>query len=96
MAYYVISSTGEAMSRTSMQQVTRQESEMTDNKMLFQEFDADIWHQLQDNDFPDKDNKLNPEDGWAEFSEHDEDFMEEFNKVINAEAIGEADDEFIP
>jgi hypothetical protein len=52
MTCYVLSSTGEAMSRTAMQQVTCQESQMTENKTLFQEFDAEIQHRLRNNDFP--------------------------------------------
>ena len=50
---------------------------------------------MKDDNFQVDDNKPNPED-WAEFMEHDPDFMEEFNRVIDNEEIPEADEELLP
>ena len=65
------------------------------NKTLFTDYDAEIKRRLNDDDFQIDGDKPNPED-WAEFMEHDPDFMEEFQRVIDNEEVPEADAEFTP
>ena len=95
MSYYVLTQTCQVVSRTSVQRITNLERQVDANKKWFIEYDTKIKTRLKDNNFQVDGNKPNPED-WAEFMEHDPDFMEEFNRVIDNEEIPEADEEFTP
>ena len=95
MAYYVLAPTCQVVSRTSVQRITNLEKQVESNKTWFTNYDADIKRRLNDDDFQIDGDKPNPED-WAEFMEHDPDFMEEFQRVIDNEEVPEADAEFTP
>ena len=50
---------------------------------------------MNEQDLPLEGDKPSPSD-WAELMDHDEDFAEEFGKIINYEDIPEADANFTP
>ena len=62
---------------------------------MFTDYDAEIKRCLNDDDFQINGDKPNLAD-WAGFMEHDPDFMEEFQRVIDNEEVPEADAEFTP
>ena len=80
---------------TTVQRVANLEVKIEDHKGLFAEYDSEIWQRFKEDDFQVEGYKPNPED-WAEFMEFDEDFQEEFNKIVSDDKIKEADATFTP
>ena len=95
MSYYILTQTGSVISRTTVQRVTNLEVQIDDHKALFAEYDSEIRRRFKEDDFQVEGDKPNPED-WAEFMEFDEDFQEEFNKIVSENNIKEADANFTP
>ena len=58
---------------------------------MFADFDKSIKDKLKEKDRGYAGSKPNPED-WADLTEFDSDFNEEFNKIFNDPHIKEADD----
>ena len=95
MSYDILTQTGSVISRTTVQIVTNLELQIDDHKALFAEYDSKICRHSKDNDFQVERDTPDPED-WAEFMEFDEDFQEEFNKIVSDNNIKEADATFNP
>ena len=95
MSYYILTQKGSVISRTTVQRVTNLEVQIDDHTSLFAEYDSETRRRLKEDDFQVEGDKPNPED-WAEFMEFDEDFQEEFNKIVNEYKIKEADSTFTP
>ena len=83
------------ISRTTVQRVTNLEVQIYDHRALFAEYYSEICRRFKEDYFQVEGDKLNPED-WAEFMEFDEDFQEEFNKIVSDNNIKEADATFTP
>ena len=60
---------------------------------MFAEYYSEIRRRFKEDDFRVEGDKPNPED-WAEFMEFDEDFQEEFNKIVSDHNIKEAEATF--
>ena len=69
------------------------EVQIYDHKALFAEYDSEIRRRFKEDDFQVEGDKPNPKD-WAEFMEFDEDFQEEFNKIVDDDNIKETDATF--
>ncbi len=96
MSYWVLTQTGTVISRTTVQQVTNLEKETDETKASIKEFDAEISRRFKEEEDLTYDGaKPNPED-WSEYLEHDPDFQEEFDNIVNDPTVPEADDGFTP
>ena len=95
MSYWILTQTGSAIVRTTVQRVTSLEYQVDENKDIFREFDLDIKKCLNEQDLPLEGDNPSPSD-WAELMDHDEDFAEEFGKITNNKDIPEADVTFTP
>ena len=91
MTYYVLTSTGSVVSRSTVQRVTNLELQVDEYIKTFEEFDARIHLKLKtDTHRSYIGSKPNPED-WADLIETDDDFREEFYKIFNSKDVKEAD-----
>ena len=52
MSYWILKANGYIVSRTTMQIITNLESEISDNLLMFLEFDKEIKCCIKDDDFP--------------------------------------------
>ncbi len=96
MSYWVLTQTGTVISRTTVQRVTNLEKETDETKASIKEFDAEISRRFKEEEDLTYDGaKPNPED-WSEYLEHDPDFQEEFDNIVNDPTVPEADDGFTP
>ena len=86
---------GSVISRTKVPRVTNLEVKIEDHRALFAEYDSEIRLRFKEDDFQVEGDKPNPED-WAEFMDFDEEFQDEFNKIVSDDNIKEADAKFTP
>ena len=52
MSYWILKSNGYVVSQTTMQIITNLESEISENELMFLEFDEEIKLRIKNNDFP--------------------------------------------
>ena len=71
------------------------ESDISENQLMFSEFDKEIKRRIKDDDFP-VDGDLPDAVKWADMLEDDEDSQEEFDRIYQDKDIPEADDVFTP
>jgi hypothetical protein len=65
-------------------------------KASVNEFESEISHRFkEEEDLAYNGAKPNPGD-WSEFLEHDPDFQEDFNNIVNDPTVPEAEDSFTP
>jgi hypothetical protein len=96
MSYWVLTMTGTVVSRTTVQRITNLEKETDEFKEVIKEFDTEISRRFKEEEVLTYDGaKPNPED-WSEYLEHDPDFQEEFDSIVNDPSVPEADDGFTP
>ena len=95
MSYFILTKKCTIISRTTVQRVTNLETQVEEYKQIFKEFDLSIADKLKSNLVDGEGDKPDPQD-WAEFSEFDADFIEEFNSVVNNKSVPEADQDFTP
>ena len=95
MSYYILTQKGSVIPRTTVQKVTNLGVQIYDHKALFAEYDSEIRRRFKEDDFQVERDKPNPE-YWAEFMKFDEEFQEEFNKIVSDDNIKEADATFNP
>ena len=95
MSYWVLTKKGRVISHTTVQRVTNLEMQTDEVKKVFKEYDEAIKGLLQDKERQVDGAKPNPED-LSDLYEFDQDFHDEFSKVVNDENIPEADDVFEP
>jgi hypothetical protein len=90
MTFYVMAQTGQVVSRSSVDQVKEIEKGTDDMKRRLEEFDTQIKHRLKLDDLGTDGDKPKPE-MWADLSDSDPDFREEFFQVYQDDGIKEAD-----
>ncbi len=96
MSYWILMKNGTVQSRTTVQKITNLEKQTDEMKSAIQEFDTEISRRFKEEDDPGYDGaKPNPED-WSEYLQHDPDFQEEFDNIVNDPNVPEADDTFTP
>ena len=95
MTFYVLTTNGQIMSRSTVQRVTNLETQTTEFTELFKAFDESIRQRLRDDDFPVDGDKPSPEH-WADLIDYDQEFLDEFDHVVNSDDVPEADDTFTP
>ena len=97
MSFWVITSTGKVLSRTTVQRVTNLELQLEENKTKCLAFTAALQERLGDDQLAelDENGELIIPDEWDDpaFSKE---FIEEFGRTINDPALQEADQEFTP
>ena len=93
MSYWILNQTSSVISMTTVQRVISLEYQVDENKDIFREFDLEIKKRLNEQYLPLEGDKPSPSD-WSELMDHDEDFAEEFGKIINNQDIPEADATF--
>ena len=80
MSYWILKANGYVVSRTTVQRITNIESDISENWLMFSEFDEEINRCIKDDDFP-VDGDLPDSVKWADMLEDDEDLQEEFNQI---------------
>jgi hypothetical protein len=97
MSFWVITSTGKVLSRTTVQRVTNLELQLEENKTKCSDFTAALRERLGGDQLAelDDDGELIIPEEWDDpaFSKE---FIEEFGRTINDPALQEADQEFTP
>jgi hypothetical protein len=91
MTYNVLTQRGTVIARSTVQRVTNLEKTTPTVKDIFKQFDDAIKAKLKSVDRGYIGDKPDPED-WADLTENDEDFKEEFQRLYNDKDIPEADD----
>ena len=98
MSYWILPSSGIPVSRTTMQIIMYLETCTDANKSRFKVFDDAIQEQCHENYdeamFSGKSSSNPTMDIWAELSENNKDFKEEFNKVFDNPDVKDSDDGF--
>ena len=98
MSFWVLTSNGKVISRTTVQRMTNLESQLEENKTRMQSFTNQLAEQIGENDIvvqdEDGNNMLNVDD-WDDPA-FDPDFVQEFGRTINDPTIREADQDFTP
>ena len=92
MSYWILTSKGTVISRTTVQRVTHLETQTVDNIEIFRAFNAGICELFKEEIVVTEGAKPNPA-SWAEIIGDDPDFEEEFQRLISSDDIPEADDE---
>ncbi len=97
MSFWVLTSTGKVLSRTTVQRVTNLELQVDENKQKCTAFTTAIDQQVGGNDLAPHDEigQLINNDDWED-PEFDDAFMEEFGTAINDPRLNEADTDFTP
>ncbi len=96
MLYWILTKNGTVQSRTTVQKITNLEKQTDEMKSAIQEFDTEISGQFKEEEDLNYDGaKPNPED-WSEYLQHDPDFQEELDNIVNNSNIPEADHTFTP
>ena len=95
MSYWILTKTGNVISRTTVQQVTNLEIQTDTVKDGFDVFNTEIHRRIKEDDFAKEGENLNPKD-WLEFMNHNKDFQLEFDWVFNDDNILEEDNTFTP
>ena len=95
MAYYVLTATCQVVSRTAVSRITRLEHQDEQNKALMKKFDDGVNPRLANDKF--KISGFEGVDAWQEIAEdHDSEYVEEYDRVINDETVPEADVKYTP
>ena len=96
MSFWVLTSTGKILSRTTVQRVTNLELQVDENKAQFIAFTTAIDQHIGGNDLAphDENGELVIDDDWRD-PEFDPMFMEEFGTTINDPKLKEADKDLI-
>ena len=95
MSYWILKANGYVVSRTTVKRITNLEADISENQLMFSEFDEEINRCIKDDDFP-VDGDLPDSVKWADMLEDDEDFREEFDWINQNKDIHKADDVFTP
>ena len=95
MSYWISKANGYVVSLTTVQRITNLESEISENQVMFLDFDEEIKRRIKNDDFP-VDGDLPKPVKWEDMLEGDEDFREEFDRIYQDKDIPEADDVFTP
>ena len=97
MSFWILTSHGKIISRTTVQRVTNLEMTTTEVKQRRQEYDERIKEIMNDaNHVVHEDNERQLQD-WDDYTEdNDEDFAKEFGEPVSDSKISEADDDFTP
>jgi hypothetical protein len=97
MSYWILTTNGRVISRTTVQQVTNLEMTTVEVKQRINEFDARIAELLkEDNHVIQEGNKRQLQD-WDDYTDDkDEDFAKTFGEAISDAKISEADKDFTP
>lgn len=95
MSYWVLTDKGSVISRTTVQRVTNLELQTDEVKQQAKEYDDEIKRRFKEDDLPTDGDKPDPEH-WADLIETDEDFYNEFVRIVNDDELPEADKEFTP
>jgi len=95
MSYWVLTKTGHVISRTTVQRVTNLELQTDEVKKTVKELDDEINRRFKEEDMPQDGDKPDPE-LWSDLIEEDEDFYNEFVRIVDDEELPEADDDFTP
>ena len=96
MSCWVLTQGAQVISRTTVQRATNLEKEIDEVKESIKECDIEISRRFrEEEDLTCDGAKPNPAD-WSEHLEHDPDFQEEFDSMINNSKVPEADDDFTP
>ena len=98
MSFWVLTSTGKVLSRTTVQRITNLETQLDENKARMSNFTSALAERVGGNDDiiqdADGNNILNIDD-WDDPA-YDPEFVQEFGRTINDPMIKEADQEFTP
>jgi hypothetical protein len=97
MSFWVLTSNGKVLSRTTVQRVTNLELQLDENKTKCDAFTSAITERLGGNDLIPigDDGEVVILDGWDD-PDLIKDFVEEFGKTISDPSITEADQDFTP
>ena len=98
MSFWVLTSTGKVLSRTTVQRVTNLELKIDENKTRMEAFTTSLTERIGGNDLVVQDemgNNVLDIDDWDDPA-YDEEFVQEFGRTINDPEIKEADQEFTP
>jgi hypothetical protein len=93
--YWVLTMNGTVISRTMVQHVTNLELQTDDVKEQVKEFDDKIKCRFKEDDLPTVGDKPDPEH-WADLIENNENFYNEFIRIVNDDELPEVDEEFTP
>ena len=78
MSYWILKENCYIISRTNVQRIKNMESEISENQLIFSQFDEEINRRIKDDEFP-VDGDLRDPVKWTDMLEDDEDFREEFD-----------------
>jgi hypothetical protein len=81
MCYHMLTHKGTVISRSTVKRVTNLEKTMASVEVKFQKFDESIYKKLMTINRGYIGDKPNPDD-WADLMDEDEDFNEEFQRII--------------
>jgi hypothetical protein len=95
LTFYVLTQTGQVVSRSSGERVKEIEKRTDEMKGKLEEFDMEINRRLKFDDLGTDGDKPDPHQ-WADLLDVDPDFREEFFRVYEDDGIKEADDESSP
>ncbi|KAI2511667.1 Reverse transcriptase (RNA-dependent DNA polymerase) [Fragilaria crotonensis] len=98
MSFWVLTSNGKVLSRTTVQRMTQLEMQLDENKSRTQAFSAQLSDRIGGNDIVVQDEEGNiaiEVDDWDDPA-YDPEFVQEFGRTINDPSIKEADQEFTP
>jgi len=91
MTYYILQEqNGRVVARSTVWSVTALEMATDEVKATFDAYDKEIKRRIDDNEFPDGDDKVDPS-YWTDSKDPDVDFREEFLQVFSDDTIREAD-----
>ncbi|MEO6564809.1 MAG: hypothetical protein ABIO63_02135, partial [Casimicrobiaceae bacterium] len=95
MTYYVLTTNCQVICRTTVQRVTNIERQTEEVKSSMMDFDAEIGKRLRDLNPESTGGRSSPSD-WADIINHDKEFIDEYDRIINNKNIQEADEEYTP
>ena len=98
MSFWVLTSSGKVLSRTTVQRVINLEAQLDDNKARMQAFTTSLTERIGGNDIviqDDEGNNMLNIDDWDDPA-FDPEFVQEFGRTINDPAILNADQGFTP
>ena len=98
MSFWVLTSTGKVISRTTVQRVTNLELQVEENKTRMNSYTGELTERIGGNDFvaiDENGNEFVNISGWDDPA-FDAEFVQEFGRTINDPNIREADQSFTP
>ena len=98
MSFWVLTSSGKVLSRTTVQRMTQLETQLEENKTRMKDFSEHLTERIGGNDIVAEDENGNVTleiDDWDDPA-FDSEFVEEFGRTINDPMIKEADQDFTP